>query len=285
MWESRFDSRPGVRSNEVIFLGRSPRKVCIQYLILGLIAASVAIAFAGSIDFRTWLCVERKVAPWTAALSGGAATVLFVCAAWTWMTRLRWVAVSPEGIRWLRGPRARHHRWDQYIGIDRGTLEWTVWGEDLRVGRYADVKFRTGPPLRISTHTINGYDELVADIQTTASEQRRLLFPLGGSHSGMDNRNVADYGPLRIHADGLEWDKKRFKWDEIQDYEVKVGYLRIEPFVGPEFLRRLTELGDWGPAIELLDKHVGPRLATKAQAVATAESEQSPAPEAIPSPC
>jgi hypothetical protein len=284
MSESRFDSRPGVRSNEMVFLGRSPRKVCIKYLILGLAAAIVAIAFAGSIDFRTWLWVERKVTPWTAALSGGAATILFVCAAWTWLTRLRWVAISSEGIRWRRGPRARHRKWDQYITLERGTLEWTIWGEDLRVGRYADVKFRTGRPLRISTHTIDGYDELVAQIQTTAAEERRLLMPIVGSNSGQNIPAVA-YGPLRIHPDGLEWDKKRFKWDEIQDYEVKVGYLRIEPFVGPEFLRRLTELGDWGPAIEHLDKHVGPRLATKAQAVATAESEQSPAPEAIPSPC
>ena len=36
------------------------------------------------------------------------------------------------------------------------------------------------------------------------------------------------YGPLRIDPDGLEWDRKHYKWDEIEDYEVRVGYLRIQ---------------------------------------------------------
>src|SRR5262245_15691282 len=118
---SRFDSRPGVRSNETFFLGKSPKKACIRLLLLTSAAAAVASAFAASEDFRTWLRVERDVAPWAAALSGGAATLFLVCAAWIWTSRLRWVAVSPDGVRWLRGPRARHRQWDQYLAVHRGT--------------------------------------------------------------------------------------------------------------------------------------------------------------------
>jgi hypothetical protein len=284
MSESRFDSRPGTRSNEIVFPGRSPWKVCLQLLFLAFAAGVLASAFAASEEFRTWLRVQPKPSRWAAGLSGGAATVLLICAAWMWMTRLRWVAVSPEGVRWLRGPRARHRKWDQYVGVHRGSLEMTVFGEDVRVGQYADVEFRKGKPLRISTHTIYGYEELIAEIQTTYADAMRAIFHASGSHSGFGGPVVATYGPLRLYPEGLEWGKKRYKWDEIQDYQVKVGYLRIQPFIGPEFLRRLTELGDWAPAVAQLDKHVGPRLAAKA-AVATVASVQSPAPEAIPSPC
>src|SRR5215207_6785800 len=117
--ESRFDSRPGARSSETIFPGISPKKACVRLMLLAVVAAGVAVAFAASEDFRTWLRVERDVAPRAAALSGGVATIVLVCAAWTWTSRLRWVAVSPDGIRWLRGPRARHRPWDHYLGVRR----------------------------------------------------------------------------------------------------------------------------------------------------------------------
>lgn len=266
MSESRFDSRPGTRSSESIFRGVSPLKSCIQQLLLALVVASVAAAFAGSVVFRTWLQVESQVAPWVAALSGGAATILFVCAAWTWITRLRWVAVSPDGIRWLRGPRANHRRWDQYSGLQRGTIEWTIWGEDLKVGRYADIEFCKGRPLRISTHTIDDYEELIAEIQTTSADAIRIRFTAGGSHSGLSHPGVEAYGPLRFHPDAVEWGGTRYRWDEIEDYEIAVGYLRIQPAKGTEFLRRLTELGDWRLAVAQLDGNVGSRRSAVSEA-------------------
>src|SRR5262249_12490631 len=91
---------PGVRSNESIYPGKSPKKACIRLLILAVAAAGVAGAFAASVDFRTWLRVEPAAAPRTAALSGGVATLLLVCAAWIWTSRFRWVA------RGARLPRA-----------------------------------------------------------------------------------------------------------------------------------------------------------------------------------
>jgi hypothetical protein len=239
----------------------------------------VAGAFAASEDFRTRLRVERDVAPWAAALSGGAATLLFVCAAWTWITRMRWVAVSPEGLRWRRGPRARHARWDQYLGVRRGAIEITVWGEELKAGKYADVEFRKGPPLRISTYTVQGYEDLVAEIQTCAADAVRNLFPSGcGSRNGLTGPEATAYGPLRLHPNGLEWDGAFHGWDEIADYEVAVGYLRIQPADGPEFLRRISELGDWGPALALLEANVGARQAAPSSvAISTA-----PEPCAVP---
>lgn len=276
---SRFDSRLGVRSNEIIFPGKSPWRPCLRLLFLALACATVAVAFAASEDFRTRLRVERVVAPWAAALSGGVATLLFVCAAWTWITRLRWVAVSPDGLRWRRGPRARHARWDQYLGVRRGTIEVTVWGEELKAGRYADIEFRKGPALRISTYTIQGYEDLVAEIQTTAADAGRTLFPSGsGSRSGLTGPEATAYGPLRLHPNGLEWDGAYHGWDEIADYEVAVGYLRIQPTEGPEFLRRLSELGDWGPALVQLEANVGARQVALSSVATTAASEPAPAP-------
>lgn len=283
---SRFDSRPGVRSSEITFLGKSPRKVCVRLLLMAAAAAMVAGAFAGSVDFRTWLRVERDVAPWAAALSGGAATLLFVCAVWTWTSRLRWVAVSPDGLRWLRGPRARHCGWDQYIGLHRGSIEISVWGDDLKAGKYADVEFRNGRILRIATHTIHGYEDLIAEIQTTAAAAYRTLFPSGfGSRSGLTDPDAVAYGPLRVHPDGVEWDGNRHRWEDIADYEVAVGLLRIQPREGTEFLRRLAELGDWEPVVDQLEANVAPRLAVEVQAAPTAASPRSPAPAAAPSPC
>jgi len=256
---SRFDSRPGVRSNEVHYPGKSPRKACIRLVVLGLATAAVAAAFAVSEDFRTRLRTDRYSAPWAAAISGGASTLLFVCAAWIWNTRLRWVAVSPDGIRWRRGPRARHRHWVEYIGLHRGSIEITVWGEELKAGQYADVDFRTGTPLRISTHTVHRYEDLVAEIQTTAAEAIRTLFPTGGSRTGLTGPEVPTYGPLRLHPDGLEWDGTRYPWEKIEDFEVAVGYLRIQPTEGAEFLRRLGELGDWQPVVAQLEAHVARR--------------------------
>lgn len=268
---SRFDSRPGFRSNEITFPGKSPRKVCIRLVLLGLATAAVAVAFAGSLDFRTRLRVDRDSAPWAAALSGGAATLLFVCAAWLWNTRLRWVAVSPDGIRWRRGPRARYRRWVEYVGVKRGSIEITVWGEELKAGQYADVEFRKGSPLRISTHTICAYEELVAQIQTTSAEAIRTLFPVGGSRMGSTNPDVVAYGPLRVHPHGLEWDGGYHRWDDIEEYEVAAGYLRIKPVGGAEFLRRLTDMGDFGPVLALLEANVGFRMAGRAPAESPVE--------------
>ena len=260
---SRFDSRPGVRSNETIFLGKSPKKACIRLLLLASAAAAVAAAFAASEDFRTWLRVERVVAPWAAALSGGAATLFLVCAAWIWTSRLRWVAVSPDGVRWRRGPRARHRQWDQYLAVHRGTIEVTVWGEELKAGKYADVEFRKGPPLRVSTHTIHGYEDLIAEIQTTSAEAFRTLFPSGfGSRNGLTDPEALAFGPLQVYPHGLKWEGTLRRWDQIADYEVAVGYLRIQPMEGDEFLRRLSELGDWEPVLAQLDANVGSRRTT-----------------------
>jgi hypothetical protein len=111
VYESKFDSRACARENETVYLGKSPWKKCVQLLLMALAAAVVAYSFAANQEFLNWLRVERTAGPWAAALSGGAATVLFVCAAWTWTSRLRWVAVSQDGLRWLRGPRARHCGW------------------------------------------------------------------------------------------------------------------------------------------------------------------------------
>lgn len=288
--ESRFDSRPGVRSSETIFPGVYPRKACVRLVLLAVAAAAVAAAFAASEDFRTRLRVERDVAPRAAALSGGVATLFLVCAAWIRATRLRWVAVSPDGIRWLRGPRARHRPWDQYLGVRRGTIEISVWGEDLKAGRYADVEFRKGAPLRVSTYTVLGYEELIAQIQTTSADAIRTLFPSGfgsrcGSRSGLADADGVAYGPLRVHPHGLEWDGKVHPWEGIEDYEVAVGLLRIQPTDGTEFLRRLTELGDWEPVVDLLEATVGARRAGPESPAPTAASPQSPAPAAAPSPC
>jgi hypothetical protein len=260
---SRFDSRPGVRANEVHYPGKSPWKACLRLLFLAVATAGVATAFAASLDFRTRLRVDRVSAPWAAALSGGASTLLLVCAAWMWNTRLRWVALSPDGIRWRRGPRARYRRWVEYIGVHRGSIEITVWGEELKAGQYADVDFRTGQPLRISTHTIHRYEDLVAEIQMLSAEAIRTLFPAGGSRSGLTGPEVPSYGPLRLHPDGLEWDGTRHPWDKIEDFEVAVGYLRIQPAEGAEFLRRVGELGDWQPVVAQLEAHVGARRAAQ----------------------
>ena len=79
MAESSFDSRPATRPNEIVFRGISPGRSAARFMFLTLVAAAVAWAFAGSIDFRTWLRVERRAARGR-GLEQQRATVFFVCA-------------------------------------------------------------------------------------------------------------------------------------------------------------------------------------------------------------
>jgi len=173
--------------------------------------------------------------------------------------------------------------WKDYVGVRRGSIEISVWGEDLKAGRYADIKFRKGRPLRISTYTVYSYEDLIAEVQTGSSEALRLICPVGGSNSGTDQEIVA-YGPLRFLANGLEWEGAHYRWTDIEAYEVAVGYLRIQPVKGGEFLRRLSELGDWKPAVARLDVAIGSKRAVKGKPATTIASRQSRVPEAAPSP-
>ncbi len=249
----------GERPVEMLYPGKSPWKTCVRLLGLSLVAGVVAVAFAASEDFRTKLRVEQTTAPWAAALAGGGATILLVCAAWMWHVRLRWVVVSPKGIQWKAGRPIRFRKWDQYVRIERGSIEMTVYGEELKTGRYADVLFKWGRPLRISTHNIEGYEDLIGSIQTSAAASVRLFVP-GGSKSGLGDPQVtAVHGPLQFDPDGVAWDGTRYQWDEIDSYEVAAGMLRIQPANGPEFLRRLCDLGEWKPAVARLDGHIGAR--------------------------
>lgn len=284
MSESRFDSRPGTRSNEIVYPGKWPFKVCAKLLVLAAAATVLAAAFAASEQFQNFLRVDRLATPWYAALSGGVAAIAFVCAFWMWVFRIRWVAISPDGIRWLRGTRARRRRWDEYLALRRGSIEISVWGQELKAGQYADIEFRDRRPLRISTHSIVGYDDLIAEIQTTSAEAARSFIPIGGSHSGSTERDVVAYGPLRFLPNGLEWNGTRYGWNDIEAYEVAVGYLRIQPVKGAEFLRRLSELGDWRPAVARLDVAIGSKRAIKGKAPSIAASLRSPEPATVPSP-
>jgi hypothetical protein len=246
-------------ADEVIYRGKSPLKVCVQLLLAGLVAAGVALGFALSDEFRARLRVDAEAGagPVAAAISGGVATILIVYAAWLWYSRLQWVIVGPQGLRWRAG-HVRIRRWDKYKRVHRGAIHVSVYGEDLRTGRYADVEFKDAGPLRIGTDTIHGYEDLIAVVETTAAAAGRL-FLTGGSANGLSNPNLVRYGPLYFDNDGLGWEKTYYHWDEIENYEVAVGLLRIQPVNGDEFLRRLCEFGDWQQVIDRLDRNVGSR--------------------------
>lgn len=250
---------PGAYPDESVYPGKSPWKPCLQLVALALVAGGVAAAFATSEEFRTYLRVQPTASRWAAGLCGGAATILFVCAAWTWHGRLRWVAASPLGLRYHNGWGVKVRRWDQFVRLDRGVIRVSVYGEETRAGRYADVEFKTGPPLRIGTDNVHGYEDLIAAIQTLSPNVMRFIVPAGGSKSGTPIPGEVIHGPLRIDPNGVGWDAVHYRWEEIESYEVAYGMLRIQPVGGPEFLRRLADLGDWRPAVAKLDRNCGSR--------------------------
>lgn len=261
------DQSSAVRADEAHYPGKSPWKACLQLALAALAAAAVAAAFAASEDFRTRLQVEKTAAPWAAALAGGVATILLVCAAWQWYGRLRWVVISPAGLRWRNGWGVKARRWTEFVRLERGTIEVAVYGEELKTGRYADVVFKTGPVLRVGTHTIHGYEDLVAEIQSVSGAAVRIFVPAGGSSNGTPVPGSVSHGPLRFDEHGLQWDTSYYRWDEIESYEVAYELLRIQPAGGPEFLRRLSELGDWRQAVARLDRKCGSRRVGRAAAV------------------
>jgi hypothetical protein len=259
---------PGAYPDEAAYPGKSPWKPCLQLLALTLVAGGASAAFATSEEFRTYLRVQPTASRWAAGLFGGAATILFVCAAWTWHGRLRWVAASPIGLRYHNGWGAKVRRWDQFVRIDRGVIRVSVYGEETRAGRYADVVFKSGRPLRIGTDTVHGFEDLIAAIQTMSPNVMRFVVPGGGPHGGgTAGAGAMAHGPLRFDADGVGWDAVYYRWEEVESYEVAYGMLRIQPAGGPEFLRRLMELGDWRPAVAKLDRNCGSRRVGHAEAV------------------
>lgn len=256
---------------EIIYRGKCPWKSIFRFLVLSLLTGAVAVGFAASEEFRTRLRVEQTTAPWAAALAGGGATILFVCAAWLWHVRLRWVVVSPDGIEWQSGRPIWFRKWEDYDRIERGSIEISVWGEELKAGRYADVHFKTGRRLRISTHNIEAYEDLLSRIQTSARSSVRVFVP-GASGNGHGGQHAPmAFGPLQFDANGVAWDGHYYRWEEIECYEVASGMLRIQPMNGPEFLRRLCDLGEWKPAVARLDSNVGSRRVERARGVPQAQ--------------
>lgn len=257
--------------------GKVPWKACLRLSALGLLTAAVAVGFAASEDFRTKLRVEQTTAPWAAALAGGGAATLLVCAWWMWHIRIRWVAVSPRGLEWKAGRRIRFRKWDQIVGTERGSIEISVWGEEFKAGRYADVKFKAGRRLRISTQNIEGYEDLLSMIQTKARSGVRVFVP-GGSRGGPANpHGPVVFGPLQFDANGVGWGGTQYRWEEIDCYEVASGMLRIQPTNGPEFLRRLCDLGEWKPAVARLDATIGTRRVGSAEAAVPQGAPRAPA--------
>jgi len=250
------------RIKEAIYPGKTPWKDCFRYLLLAAAVGVLTYTLADSDDLRRYLKVEELAIRIAAGLAGGLSATFLVLGVWTWFGRLQWVAVSPIGLRWYGGRRLRARKWEEYVRVARSAVRMSVFGEELRTGQYAEVEFRYGKPLRISPETVYGYDDLIAEIQTNSNCSAHQAFApaVGG---GNDSGSVVTFGPLGFDADGLIWDGILRRWDEIENYEVAVGYLRIQPVGAPEFLRRLMEMGDWQKAVARLDKQIGSKRVGK----------------------
>jgi hypothetical protein len=246
------------RIKEAVYPGKSPWKDCFKFLFLAAAVGLLAWQLASSEDIRRWLKVEETAIRWGAGLAGGGAATLLVVGAWTWIGRLQWVAVSPAGIRWYSGRRIRCRQWEEYIRVHRSAIQMSVFGEELRAGQFAEVEFRYGRPLRISPETVHGYEDVIAEIQagSVTASHRAFAPAVAGTRN---DPGSATFGPLEFDSDGLVWEGTHRRWDEIENYEVAIGYLRIQPVGGAEFFRRLSEMGDWQKAVARLDAQIGNR--------------------------
>ena len=244
------------RIKEKVFPGKSPWKECLKFLVLAALVGLLTWELATGEDIRRWLKVEETAIRWAAGLAGGGAATLLVLGAWTWIGRLQWVAVSPAGIRWYSGRRRRRRQWEEYLRVQRNAVQMSVFGEEFRAGQYAEVEFRESRPLRISPETVHGYEDLIAEIQTNSlTASHRAFAP--AVKGATNNPGSATFGPLGFDAEGVIWDGTHRRWDEIENYEVAVGFLRIQPVGGPGFFRRLSEMGDWQKAVTTLDNQIG----------------------------
>jgi hypothetical protein len=262
---------PETRPDEIVFRGKSLGYFCLPIMLLALVGCGLAAAIGSSDELQTRLHLEPIEAQGFGLAASVIAVVTFCGMAWTWLCPLKWVAVSPAGIRWHCDRRLHTRRWDEVVRIRQGVLQTHVNGQQVAPGHYAEIEFRHGKPLRISPSTIHDYDRLLAALETGYTQWTDTVVPAKTRASAWDRTPVPDpdvavFGPLRFDADGVTWDGKHRRWDEIENYEVSVGYLRILPVGGDEFLRRLSDLGDWHPAVARLDENVGSRRVGRSKA-------------------
>lgn len=254
----------GTGSAEQVFVGTSQWRLYFPVLF----GWAAAAWFAFELGLRQWMPDLLGVQPDDARVAAGTVAGVLVFAAFViaavWFSRLRWVGVSANGIRWFRAGRINSRGWGEFSGVKRTVAESFREGKVIRTVHGAEIQFHTGKPLVISPITISDYEGLIAAVEAEAKGRAGLG---GGSSFGgisvnkpagwAKDQGVQAHGPLKIHLHGVEWDKLVHPWDQVDSYELHKGMLLIQTTDGKEFLRRVADLGDWRAALERLDAAIG----------------------------
>src|SRR5262249_41027247 len=155
----------GTRPDEAFFRGKSMWYLYVPFLLGAVIAGWLALELGLNERLRAMLGVRTGTAREIAWALGGLALLVFPGAAWEWDGGVRWVAVSPDGLRWFRKGRVHTREWGEFAGVQRVATKFYLDGQHTGTAHGAEVRFRTGPPLVISPLNILDYEGLIAALE------------------------------------------------------------------------------------------------------------------------
>ena len=226
-----------------------------------LVVGALALVYAGSLTQEVFAGPGVGSAPTRMKLAAGIGAACLGLAGVRQWRRVKWVRTSDRGgIEWSAGGRHHHRAWGQLTNVDLFTSVWSINGAESsrRVRQTLTVTFVDGARFRVVDRDMPQWVELALYLQTKTehlnSDARGAASAAAHTAAGREAAGqTTQYGPLTITKYGLEWQGVFTPWEQIEGYEVQHGFLLVRTADGNEFLKRLSDLGDWREALEKLE--------------------------------
>jgi len=165
--------------NQTTYAAKSQWYLFLPLIVCGVIAAAAALGLGLGAEFVKRAHVGPFKGSDIAFVLSGVAALVAVCGAWSWRGVLRWVAVSADGIRWRRGGATHFRRWDEIAEVKHCSLAINLNGQkDGSPARWVEVHFHSGRHLHLSGSLVQGYGDLITDIESR-SPNRSLAATAG----------------------------------------------------------------------------------------------------------
>jgi hypothetical protein len=177
---------------------------------------------------------------------------------WRNRPRVKWVRASEsDGLEWFQHGRVWRRTWAQIQGIRLKSVSHTQEDGSLRADfQTMFITFDDGVQVRLKSWECEGpwYLPFRDEDQKHALAGSIVTGVYSAPQSpAAQAKGPTSFGPLTIHDNGLESEGNIHFWDQIDECALQDNFLFIRSADGSEFMKRITELGDWQTAIAMLD--------------------------------